>query len=79
MIVSFTDIKGDPPSSTIHPSAARIICYPAMTTLAKGDTDAGRFSDREIARMIGAGDPRATLRLTADPIHRMDFSTEDRT
>ena len=78
MAVSFTDIKGDSPSTKIHPSPARLIGYPAMTTLAKGEEGAGRFSDREIARMISAGDPRATLRLTADPAQRMAFPADDR-
>ena len=69
---------GDDVHSTINPSATRLIGYPALTSFAPADLEKGTVSDLELARIFSSGDERATIRITADPRHRLDPPTADR-
>ena len=67
-----------PPSSSAATATSAQASLNFSTALAPGDPATGRVSDRDLARIFDSGDPRATIRITANPRHRMDPPTDDR-
>jgi len=78
VIVAFTDIVGDDPSTQWPARPPYIVAYPILGSLSPGAPDQGLPSTRQLAAQMATGWAGTAIVLTADPSRRLDADISDR-